>query len=84
MCELEFRRLHHQGDKTSNRSTLRGITILHSVLRANAVPSSPILVTLMMGAILSSKTSVFTRATQHHIPEDGILIVAAVKTSNLT
>jgi hypothetical protein len=37
------------------------------------VPSSPILVTLMMGVTHSSKTLVLTRATWHHIPEDGIL-----------
>jgi hypothetical protein len=37
------------------------------------VPSSPILITLMMKAIRSSETSAITRATQHHIPEDGIL-----------
>jgi hypothetical protein len=32
-----------------------------------------LLFTLMMGVIHSSKTSVLTRATHHHIPEDGIL-----------
>jgi hypothetical protein len=37
-----------------------------------AVPSSPILVTLMMEAIHPSETSVLTRATQHNIPEDHI------------
>jgi hypothetical protein len=40
---------------------------------ANVVPSSPILVTLMMEAMRSSKTSVLTRATLRNIPEEGIL-----------
>jgi hypothetical protein len=30
--------------------------------------------TLMMEAVLFSETSVITRATQRHIPEDGILM----------
>jgi hypothetical protein len=38
----------------------------------------------MMEVIHSSKTSVLTRVTWRHIPEDGIFIVTAVKTSNLT
>jgi hypothetical protein len=40
---------------------------------ANILPSSPILVTLLMDAIRSSETSVLTRATRRPIPEDGIL-----------
>jgi hypothetical protein len=39
----------------------------------NVVPSSPILVTLMMEVLRFPKTSVLTRDTWHNIPEEGIL-----------
>jgi hypothetical protein len=42
------------------------------------IPSSPILVTLMMETIRSSETLVHTGATWHNIPEDGIFHVAFV------
>jgi hypothetical protein len=54
--------------------TMLAVTSVHQLLvTVNLVPSSPILVTLMMGALRSSKTSVLIRATWHNIPEDGIL-----------
>jgi hypothetical protein len=43
------------------------------LVTAKVVPSLPILVTLMMEAIRSYKTTVLKRATRHNIPEDDIL-----------
>jgi hypothetical protein len=56
-------------------TTIRVTVFLRSVVRflvtAN-VPSSPIIVTLMMQVIRPSETSVLTRGAWCNIPEDGI------------
>jgi hypothetical protein len=44
-----------------------------SVDTANFVPSSPILVTVMVEEISSSETSVLTRATRRNFPKCGII-----------
>jgi hypothetical protein len=72
---------HDQGDNNrwARNNVSSRIIFLPSVLlllvTGNVVPNSPIHVTLMMEAIRFSETAVLIRATRHHIPEDGILLL---------
>jgi hypothetical protein len=66
---LQDLRIH--GGNYEECRLLRSLSLL--LVTANVVPSSPILVTLLMGALSSSETSVLTRATRRNNPEEGIL-----------
>jgi hypothetical protein len=48
-------------------------SVLRLLVTASVVPSSSILVTLIMEALSLSETSVFTIATRHNISEDSTL-----------
>jgi hypothetical protein len=49
------------------------IDLLWLLVTANVIPTSQIIVTLMMEGARSSEILVLTRATGRKIPEDGIL-----------
>jgi hypothetical protein len=49
------------------------LSVRRLLVTADIVPSSPILVTLMLKALRSAETSVLTRTTRRNIPEDTVL-----------
>jgi hypothetical protein len=54
------------------------------LVTTSVLPSSPILVTLMKGVLISSETLVLTRATRRNIPENVILNSALFEISDPT
>jgi hypothetical protein len=59
--------------RSNDSEPLPSLRSVRRLLVTADVPSSPILVTLMMKALYSSETVALTRATWLNIPEDGIL-----------
>jgi hypothetical protein len=54
-------------------SSIIKVKLFSELATANVVPRSMILFTLMIESIRFSETSVLTRVTRRHIPEDDIL-----------
>jgi hypothetical protein len=67
-------RVHYEGDK-NRRPRNKVSRVLQFLVAANVIPTSPILVTLVIEAIRSSETSVLKTRTRRSIPEDSIQLV---------
>jgi hypothetical protein len=59
---------------TMRNAVLAFLRIVRPMPMTAKIPSSPILVTLIMEALDSSQTSVLKRATRRIIPEDGVFL----------
>jgi hypothetical protein len=69
---------------TRHRRMLRRKGVRRLLVKANVVPSSPILLTLMMEALSSSEMSVLTRTIWCKSQKTAFFILTAVETSNPT
>jgi hypothetical protein len=56
------------------------IVVLGTLIVTSNVPTSPILVTLMMETLSSSGTLDLMRATRRNIPEDGVFRIIFIET----
>jgi hypothetical protein len=79
LCRVALVRTDVSEELSASLVFLRSVRRL--LVRAIVVPSSPILVTLMKKAVSYSETSVLTRAKRRNIPEDAILLVNNLLTS---
>jgi hypothetical protein len=75
---IRAKRISGLGTTLAVTETQKKRKALQLLVTANAVSSSLILFALMTEAIRSSETSVLTRATWHHIPEEGIFLSVKV------
>jgi hypothetical protein len=69
---IKMTRIGELGTLTVSSNRILG-SVPRLLVTANVIPSSPILVTLMMEGLGVSETSVLRRGTGHNIPEDTFL-----------